>query len=320
MKSEKNVYAAYYDDDIRMKSSSGAIFYLLASAVLQKRGIVFGVAMDDLYNEAEYICVTEKENLNKLLGSKYMQANMNDVYSNVKENLLLDKLVLFTGTGCQINGLKNFLEIDYDNLLCVDVICHGVPSKKLWNKYLNFRINEKEIIKHVNFRCKKYGWENYGVQIETENKKRFISKSDDEYMQLFLNDYCLRPSCYTCKAKTLKMSDLTIGDFWGIDNICPNMNDHLGLSLIIIRTKKGLNFFDLIKNNLVLKKVDYDIAVKDNCAEYCSVNRPKERDNFYVDLDDLNFSSLKKKYIKLSFKQRIKRIIRRVKRKQVKVY
>lgn len=213
---EKKAYAAYYDNDIRMKSSSGAIFSLLANEVLEKKGIVYGVAMNVSCTEAEYIGITEKQDLEKLLGSKYLQAKIKNIFKNVRENLVLNKLVLFTGTGCQINGLKKFLQKDYKNLICVDIICHGVPSPALWKEYVGYMENKMQgKMEKVNFRCKDQGWENFGLKEYGSSKEVYISKSKDPYMQMFLSDFCLRPSCYECKAKTLRLSDLTIGDFWG---------------------------------------------------------------------------------------------------------
>jgi hypothetical protein len=230
---EKKAYAAYYDNDIRMKSSSGAIFSLLANEVLEKKGIVYGVAMNASCTEAEYIGVTEKQDLEKLLGSKYLQAKIKNIFKNVRENLVLNKLVLFTGTGCQINGLKKFLQKDYKNLICVDIICHGVPSPALWKEYVGYMENKMQgKMEKVNFRCKDQGWENFGMKEYGSSKEVYISKSKDPYMQMFLSDFCLRPSCYECKAKTLRLSDLTIGDFWGIDTIAPEMNDSKFVKLI----------------------------------------------------------------------------------------
>lgn len=203
---EKKAYAAYYDNDIRMKSSSGAIFSLLANEVLEKKGIVYGVAMNASCTEAEYIGITEKQDLEKLLGSKYLQAKIKNIFKNVRENLVLNRLVLFTGTGCQINGLKKFLQKDYKNLICVDIICHGVPSPALWKEYVGYMENKMQgKMEKVNFRCKDQGWENFGMKEYGSSKEVYISKSKDPYMQMFLSDFCLRPSCYECKAKTLRL-------------------------------------------------------------------------------------------------------------------
>lgn len=311
----KKAYAAYYDNDIRMKSSSGAIFSLLANEVLEKKGIVYGVAMNASCTEAEYIGVTEKQDLEKLLGSKYLQAKIKNIFKNVRENLVLNKLVLFTGTGCQINGLKKFLQKDYKNLICVDIICHGVPSPALWKEYVGYMENKMQgKMEKVNFRCKDQGWENFGMKEYGSSKEVYISKSKDPYMQMFLSDFCLRPSCYECKAKTLRLSDLTIGDFWGIDTIAPEMNDSKGTSLVIVRTNQGEKIFNRLisKSSVKVMEVEYDDATKENPAEFRSVYRPKERETFFIDMKKMDFEELRKSYLSLPIKQRIKNAIKKV--------
>jgi len=316
-------YACYLkDDEIRMSSSSGAVFSALAFYVLSKNGIVYGVAMSDDCYSAEFVSVSNKKDLKRLMRSKYLQAKVGDSYKNIKDDLETGKTVLFTGTGCQINGLKSFLGREYDNLLCVDVICHGVPSPVLWRKYAKFQ--EKENggkLKYINFRCKDKGWIDFGLEEVIqgipagEMKKSFISQECDPYMQMFLRDYSLRPSCYKCKVKDIKLSDITIGDFWGIEKVAPSMNDNKGTSLVLLRTEKGKQVFDAVSGNMKLKEVSYEEGVKQNVAEYRSVEKPSQRDAFFPDMMNMSFSDLASKYaapIKLSPKIKIKRMIKKV--------
>ena len=150
---------------LHMNSSSGAVFSALSSYIFSVNGVVYGVAMADDCCSAVFISVTDEEGLKKLRGSKYLQAKIGDTYKNVKKDLLDGKTVLFTGTGCQINGLKNFLQKDYNNLICVDVICHGVPSPELWRKYVYYQEKKnKGKLEYVNFRCKDESWTNFGMQ------------------------------------------------------------------------------------------------------------------------------------------------------------
>ena len=232
MKPEK-VYACYNKNkDVRLSSSSGAVFSSLAEYVLNKNGIVYGVAMSEDCYSAEFIAVMERSGLTKLRGSKYLQAKVGDTFKKVKVELQAGKLVLFTGTGCQVNGLKKFLGKDYNNLICMDVICHGAPSPALWREYAHYQENKSGgKLKGINFRCKDEIWTDFGMKEILENipedsaDKFYISKDKDPYMQMFLRDYCLRPSCYECAAKKEKMSDLTVADFWGIKEVAPEMND-----------------------------------------------------------------------------------------------
>lgn len=281
-------YAAYYDNEIRAESSSGGLFSILA----KQFEIVYGVAMTEDCYSAEYRRINDG-NIDSLRGSKYLQARVGDTYKQVKEDLIRGKKVLFTGTGCQINGLKNFLSENYDNLTTIDIICHGVPSPQVWREYVRFQENKYGKLKSVNFRCKNNGWKNFGIK---ENQL-YIPKEDDVFMQMFLSDYCLRPSCYQCMAKSIKQSDITIGDFWGVDTVVPQMNDKKGTSIVIIRTEKGQRLFNDIKEALVCAEVTYEDGVKWNPAEYKSVNKPSERDTFFLDMHELPFDLLSKKYI-----------------------
>lgn len=313
-----STYAAYSKDKkIRLASSSGAIFSLVAKEILHHGGAVYGVAMSQDCKYAEFIRVDNQEELSKLRGSKYLQAKLGQTYQQVKLDLESGLPVFFSGTGCQINGLKGFLGKKYENLYCVDVVCHGVPSPKLWKQYVLYseaEANSKLI--NVNFRCKDNSWSDYVIKKIDENYKVMcISKDKDPYMLMFLRDYCLRPSCYECVIKKHKLSDLTIGDFWGINNVLPEMNDEKGVSLIIVRSEKGQVLFNHIKSDVVVKEVSYEEGVKNNHAEYSSVKRPKERDCFFDDMAAMSFEELKSKYAvptSISLKHKIKRIIKKI--------
>ena len=326
MKPEK-VYACYNKDkDVRRSSSSGAVFSSLAEYVLNKNGIVYGVAMSEDCYSAEFIEVTDRSGLIKLRGSKYLQAKVGNTFKKVKIELQAGKLVLFTGTGCQVNGLKNFLGKDYDNLICMDVICHGAPSPALWREYAQYQ--EKKSggkLKGINFRCKDESWTDFGMKEVLENipkdsvKKLYIPKDKDPYMQMFLRDYCLRPSCYECVAKKEKMSDITIGDFWGIELVDEEMADVFGTSIVILRTKKGDTVFNEIVDGMKTKEVSYDAAIRWNPAEYKSCEKPLCRSAFSEDMCAVGFEDLQTKYKKTNdvvlnekIKCNIKRMIKRV--------
>ena len=311
-------YAVYSKDDkIRLKSSSGAIFSLLAEKVLHQDGTVYGVVMSQDCKYAEFIRVDKQEDLSKLRGSKYLQARVGNTYQQVKADLESGVTVLFSGTGCQVNGLKVFLGKDYENLYGVDVICHGVPSPKLWREYVHYVESEANAkLINVNFRCKDDSWSDFGIKrIDSDRKVMFVSKDKDPYMLMFLRDYCLRPSCYECVAKQHKFSDLTIADFWGINEVLPEINDDKGVSLVIIRTGKGSELFDRIKADIVCKEVSYEDGVRRNRAECSSANCPAERDYFFKDMTSMSFDELKAKYAvptRISFMSKVKRSIKKL--------
>lgn len=309
-------YACYADsDEIRKNSSSGGIFSILADTVFQRNGIVYGVTMADDCYSAVYATAQNEIELQKLRGSKYLQACLGNTFSNVKEDLEAGRIVLFTGTGCQINGLKQFLKKDYDNLICVDVICHGTISPALWKKYVCYQEKKhKAKLIGVNFRSKNPDWANFGMdEMYQGANKVYIPKDKDAYMQMFLRNYCLRPSCYKCAAKSNPKSDITIGDFWGIDNVLPEIDDHKGVSAVFIRTEKGRAVFSDIKSKVIAKEVEYQDAVKENVSEYSSVSKPSQRDTFYTDMNRMGFNRLQAKYIPdiYSTKSKIKRLIKK---------
>ena len=274
---------------------------------------------EDCYS-AQYIEVTNITDLKRLLGSKYLQAYIGNTYRKVEENLQAEKTVLFSGTSCQVNGLKRFLNNEYDNLICIDVICHGVPSPKLWRKYVKCQeavYNGKLV--SVNFRCKENGWSDYSLcETFAENGKamsyveKYIPKNADSYMQLFLRDYSLRPSCYSCTAKKNKLSDITLADFWGINKIMPEMNDEKGASLVIARSPKGQSVLSEIKTQFIVSEVTYEEGVRFNPSEYKSCVMPLQRKNFFKDMNKMSYESLVDKYMANRFYKMLYDIGRRI--------
>lgn len=308
-----STYAAYYNNSqVRMESSSGGLFTLIAEGF----DVTYGVAMTDDCYGCEFIRVEKK--LERLRGSKYLQARVGDTFKHVKRDLLDHKRVLFSGTGCQINGLIMFLGKEYPNLLLVDIICHGVPSPKLWREYIKYQEKTLGKIRKISFRDKTEGWLDFGMM---ENAQ-FSSMHTDPFMQMFLRNYCLRPSCYECHAKELKKSDITIADFWGIQDVVPEINDNKGISLVITRTSKGQDIFEKNKDMLIYKEVTYEEGIRCNTAEYLSAYKPKLRNSFFIDLNRLSFDEMIKKYastittskweiVLKKYKNYIKKILRR---------
>ena len=255
------VYVAYSENmDIRMASSSGGAFSSLAQCVLNKKGVVFGAAFDKDWS-VHHIEVTSDENLERIRESKYLQSRIDNTYQRAKYYLDMGRVVLFSGTGCQIAGLKGYLGKEYDNLVTIDVLCHGVPSPKVWNAY----IKEKEqsfgaSINNIHFRNKKKGWKKYSLFLGFENGKqyyRFFAK--DPYMILFLDNLSLRPSCYNCKFKTVfSKADLSLGDCWGIKKWKPELDDDKGISVVLVHTEKGEALLGEVKNNLLMQTVELE--------------------------------------------------------------
>lgn len=271
------------EDNLCIQSSSGGVFSLLATVILKENGIVFGAVLDDELL-VKHIAIDSIDMLDKLRGSKYMQSNMGNCYQYVKSLLEQGKKVLFSGTPCQIAGLKAFLNKEYDHLFLIDLICHGVPSPMVWKQYIDERQKREHItIKSVNFRDKKYGWKEYGFSYTDEFGREFYEKmNENHFMKGFLSDLYLRPSCYMCKEKTWdKKSDITLADFWGVEKLYPELVNKNGVSLVTINTPKGNNIFVGISKDCEYTQVDIRAAIQCNTAAIQSAKKNKNREAFF---------------------------------------
>lgn len=310
---EPEAYAAYsLDPEIRRESSSGGIFTLLAEKILEENGVVYGAAMEG--SRVQHIRVAEREKLSRLRGSKYVQSDIAGTYRQAKADLDGGKPVLFSGTPCQIEGLRTFLRKDYEKLVCVDIICHGVPSPKVWQDYVSLRETAAGApAARMIFRHKKYGWKSYAVLFEFSNKTAYDRRhSDDPFMQVFLHDLCLRPSCYECSFKKLgRVSDITLADYWGITEICPEMDDDGGTSLVLVHSEKGQNLLEAIRSRMCCRGTDGKAAIAVNSAMLHSVKKPKNRERFLNEVQANNFEALAAKYAKDPFrpKEALKRLL-----------
>jgi coenzyme F420-reducing hydrogenase beta subunit len=306
------VYAAKNtDEEIRRKSSSGGIFTLLAERIIKEKGVVFGARFDENW-EVVHDYVETKENIVLFRGSKYAQSKIRNTYQQAEQFLKARRQVLFSGTPCQIAGLKLFLSKEYDNLLTVDLICHGIPSPKVWQQYIseiaenhlvsmisNPLMSKKELISAINFRDKTYGWKRFCFALQylysnNANKEYtlFIEPlRKNIFMKGFLQDLYLRPSCYACSSKSLKSgSDITIGDYWGIQTVLPDFDDDKGVSLVMINTTKG----EIIYKQLEKESIEttyFDASAGNPCIEK-SVVIPLGRDVFFKRLNDENVMTL----------------------------
>lgn len=301
--STPKVYAAINrDEEIRKESSSGGIFSLLAEAVINEKGVVFGAVMTEDCRAVKHTVIEKQSDLFKMRGSKYLQSSLGDCLIKTKKYLDEKRKVLFTGTPCQIEALKSYLREDYDNLICMDLICHGVPSSKVWNQYVNYyEQKEQSHIRSVSFRNKRGGWKQYGMKLNFENGKIYTKVfSEDLYGKAFVQDICFRPSCYLCYfRKKNRESDITVADFWGVENICPEIDDDKGLSLIILHSIKGKKELEKLKDKIILKDIEFSIVEKYNSAMIYSPQMHKRRNNFYRDLEVLEFDKLIKRYIEM---------------------
>lgn len=288
------------DGELRLSSSSGGVFSLLAEDTLAAGGAVFGAAMTPDCKGVRHVMAADSQGLDALRTSKYLQSETGGCFRRVREELERGRRVLFSGTPCQIDGLKGFLGRDYDNLLCVEVVCHGVPSPALWKKYAEYiEARGGAALTRVNFRHKKCGWLTFGFRLENSKRRVLYSTlKNNPFFRMFLLNYCLRPSCYRCPSKGLdRRADLTLGDFWGIENVAPELHDDTGTSLVLVHTPKGAEALADILDRIEAKQVDRAAALEGNSAMLRSVARPPERDGFFADMKVVSFPELQRKYV-----------------------
>lgn len=251
------------DQSIRKKSSTAGAFVALSEKILSKGGVVFGCAFDTDWS-AKHIYVENKDELAQLVGSKYLQSRIEGSFKDCRRFLREGRYVLFSGTPCQIAGLKNYLGKDYDTLLCVDLICHGVPAPRIWQKYLRYREQKKShevgrelFVNSVNFRDKSKGWTAYSLSLSLSDKSGHTYKepslcwNEDPYMLSFIRHLNMRPSCFHCRFRNQRgRSDITIGDYWGYAEAYPEViDDKIGVNALIVNTEKG---------RLCLNEIDFD--------------------------------------------------------------
>ena len=265
-------YAAVNKNKVElMKSASGGIFVAVATSVLKEGGVVFGAALDfeDGHAHPHHIAVREISQLYRLQGSKYVQSAIENTYEEAKEELNLGKKVLFSGTPCQIAGLYGYLRREYENLFTVDVICHGVPSAKMFDDFLQNETNKRNVkkIKEYIFRDKKRGWGMNGkIRFELKNgseKTVYIPARLTSYNTFFLDGFNYRENCYSCKyANSKRPGDITLGDYWGIQVVHPEVESANGVSAVIVNSEKGQEAI-----RLILDKVDHGNSTFAEIAE-----------------------------------------------------
>jgi coenzyme F420-reducing hydrogenase beta subunit len=345
------VYAAKnQDEQIRFESSSGGMFTLLSEAIILQGGVVFGARFNEKWEVIHDYTETVK-GLTVFRGSKYVQSVIGDTYKHAKRFLESGRMVLFSGTPCQIAGLKAFLKNDYDNLLTVDLVCHGVPSPAVWRKYLDEVVEKMcpppppiietrlDYIKTINFRDKTFGWQIFGFLIQfaieaamtnrniigtinfrekhrgwkksgaaIHSFKYGITEHGDIFVKGFLRNLYLRPACYECKSRSLKSgSDITLGDYWGIQNILPDFDDDKGVSLVMINSDKGRRIFCQLQ--CIAVETDYDSAFAGNQSIERSPVMPVKRIVFFRKWHKINIIPLINTLTKVTAWGRMRRVM-----------
>ncbi len=282
----------------QLRGSSGGLFYVMAKAIIENGGAVCGCGTDENLMPIHRIA-TDLSGVMEMRGSKYVQSNMNDVYLQIKRELDNSRTVLFTGVPCQVAGLRNFLGKEYDELYCVDIICHGVPSRKLYSDYLQW-LGDKHSGSVVSYEFrskKKHKWSlTMRAEIKTpESRIKEFSQmaSLDPYYYNFLKGTTYRESCYLCPyARAQRTGDLTIGDFWGVDQIYPELFDINGVSCVLINSTQGHRLWSKVIPGMFVKAVPPKIIIKYNGNLNAPTKRPPTRDVVYKYLHQGGFDAV----------------------------
>lgn len=304
------------DEGIRMESSSGGLFSLLAENVLDAGGAVFGAAFDTDWS-VRHTEATGRDGLSALRGSKYLQSRMEDTFRKAGKHLKDGREVLFSGTSCQIAGLRNFLGRDYPGLLAVETVCHSIPSPKVWKQYLKETAGEDSVITSVTFRDKSRGWKDFSLVIkgrrpEDTAERTLLSQTTrgNRYMRGFLRGLYSRPSCPRCPAKAFASgADLAIADFWGADEFYPAADDNKGITLAFALTRKGE---EILKKAITADSFTVSLreAVKHNPRIMSPVAAHARREEFFNNLGHIPVEKMVEDYTRRTLVQKIKRRIR----------
>ena len=312
--------AAYNKDDYILKnSSSGGIFWIIAQYFFEHKGIVYGVIQENTYS-VKFIRATNVTEAEKIRGSKYLQAKINNIYIKVKNDLEKDKLVLFSGTPCQIAALYKFLKKDYSNLFTIDVVCHGVPSNKVYKKYIDYvEKTKKHKVTNIKWRDKKDGkWGPNKITLYFDDGTTRTTISRENPFQVgFLENLYLRPSCYTCKYAALpRIADISLADFWGYDKEFLEKNNNKGISIVIISTIKGKDLINKLNDKMNTHRVEEEYVKSKSRHVYIHPLENSKREEFFKDLDVISFKKISKKY-KMRNGEIVK-FLKKVKRKILK--
>lgn len=267
----KTWVAVSRNDKIVMHSASGGVFSSVAAAFINSNGYVCGAAFDDDFT-LRHILTDDRKDLVKLRGSKYTQSSTDHVFREIKEKLLSGEKVLFSGCPCQVAGLRAYLGKEYDNLFTMDLVCHGVPSNKMFRDYIgSFEKKHGIKVKKFLFRDKKLGWGKNGSLVTDSEEKYKLYESNVSYFYYFGYSLIMRENCYSCKyANEHRPGDITIGDYWGIQKEHPeiliedNIDESKGVSVIIANTSKGIKLMEKCRGLFHLYDSEFEKAAKRN--------------------------------------------------------
>lgn len=295
-------------DDIRASSSSGGGYTAIAEYIISRDGTAYGAAYDENYR-VHHIGVIHARELGGFRGSKYVQSELEGIYEEIKEKLQYNQWILFSGTPCQVAGLKSYLKEDWDRLITVDIACHGVPSPALWERYLDWwREYKKCDFTAVEFRSKKYGYSGSTMRLAFEDGSEY---SREPLLQFYKNTMfaglSLRPSCHDCHFKTTsRASDFTLFDCWDVNAFCSKLDDDRGTTAVLVQSEKGKAVFKNICSNWDYSSVDAEkIICNDGDMITENAKADSRRADFFKDMSVMSLPELNEKYFPLTLKKRL---------------
>lgn len=303
----KALAGSHKNKDALLKSSSGGVFYALAEHIIEIGGVVCGCIMDENL-KVMHICADNAEDCLKIRKSKYVQSDMGLVYRQVKKLLSQGKQVLFTGTPCQIAALYAVVGRKYENLTTMDLICHGVPSQLLFDKFIQYLEGRyKTRILAFDFRSKKFGWKRFSMEFTDENRRTVnIGKAREFFIPAFTGGNIIRPNCLSCKyASPNRIGDITIGDFWGYEKVKLQCDTAYGTSVFTINTENGEKWLTVLQEKLVCQEIDYDIAVSRNTCLHKPTPKGKKREQYLRAIRDDKIPEIAQQYRQRNLKKRI---------------
>ena len=296
--------------DIILKSSSGGFFTAVSDSILKKGGVVYGVCFDKNL-QATHIRTDNQLLRNKMCGSKYLQSDLGRTFQMVKEDLEKGTTVLFTGTPCQVEGIYGYIGKNYEKFYTIDIICHGVPSPLMFSEHIK-HIEKKRRAKVIDYKCrsKVKGWHTHTEEAFFENgKSEAGTPLLQEHKILFYKGYILRPSCYDCLFTNLKRpSDITMGDFWGIENSMPEWDDQKGTSMLLINTQKGKELFNDAGEHIDYRE-SHTYGRQPQLEK--SAGMPCDREAFWKSYVSRGYEYVAAKYGKNNLKENIKFIAKK---------
>lgn len=315
-KSENNNQEAYLlqhkDDDICKQSTAGGAFTGIASYVINNGGIVYGVEISEDY-KVRHTSVETIEELQKFRNSKYVQSRIGNIFRQVKKELEIGRIVCFSGTPCQIEGLRHYLGKEYENLVLVDVVCRAVPSPGVWEKYIQYEVESKGEISSIRFRDKTFGYQYSTMELKAKNGISYRDGIEAQpWLRMFFSGMIIRPSCTACKFRSrYRNSDFTIWDCFNVYFLNRKLNEDAGVTRVLLHTRKAQLMFEEINQNYDFEEINPDDVVK-GCDEM--LNSPKEnikKKSFYEDYHKMSMKDLLDKYYPIIFKVKVRKYVRR---------